>query len=330
MIDGSNTALIDIAGVTVHFPVQRSWIDAVSGAPRKIVRAVDGVDLAIGARETLGLVGESGSGKTTLARTLVRIYEPTAGAVRLKGRALASYPRLGADGLCRQIQMVFQDPYSSLNPRKTVGAALTEVLLFHRVCDAAGASAEVARLLREVGLPESVAGRLPRTLSGGQRQRVGLARALAVKPAFIVLDEPVAALDVSIQAQILNLLKDLKDHAGVGMLLVAHELSVVRHMCDRVAVMYLGRIVEIGATAAIFERPHHPYTQSLLKAVPRLIPERRHRAAVLKGDIPSPIDIPAGCRFHPRCPKAQDICRRVDPPAAAIAPGHLAACHFPG
>ena len=330
MIDGNNTALIDIAGVAVHFPVQRSWIDAVSRAPRKIVRAVDGVDLAIGARETLGLVGESGSGKTTLARTLVRIYEPTSGSVRLKGRALASYPRLGDDGLCRQIQMVFQDPYSSLNPRKTVGAALTEVLLFHRVCEAAGAPAEVARLLREVGLPESVAGRLPRTLSGGQRQRVGLARALAVKPAFIVLDEPVAALDVSIQAQILNLLKDLKDHAGVGMLLVAHELSVVRHMSDRVAVMYLGRIVEIGATAAIFERPHHPYTQSLLKAVPRLIPERRHRAAVLKGDIPSPIDIPAGCRFHPRCPKAQDICRRVDPPAATIASGHLAACHFPG
>ncbi len=330
MINGNNAALIDMAGVAVHFPVHRSWIDVVGRAPRQVVRAVDGVDLAIGERETLGLVGESGGGKTTLARALVRVYEPTAGNIRLKGRALASYPRLGDDGLCRQIQMVFQDPYSSLNPRKTVGAALTEVLLFHRLCDGAGAPAEVARLLREVGLPESVAGRLPRTLSGGQRQRVGLSRALAVKPSFIVLDEPVAALDVSIQAQILNLLKDLKDHAGVGMLLVAHDLSVVRNMSDRVAVMYLGRIVEIGATAAIFGRPHHPYTQSLLKAVPRLIPERRHRAAVLKGDIPSPLDIPSGCRFHPRCPKAQDICRRVDPPVATIAPGHLAACHFPG
>src|SRR5262245_20580871 len=330
MTNGDHTALIDVAGVAVHFPVHRSWMDVVSRAPRRVVRAVDGVDLAIGARETLGLVGESGSGKTTLARTLVRIYEPTSGSVSLKGQALATYPRLGDGGLCRQIQMVFQDPYSSLNPRKTVGAALTEVLLFHGVCDRAGAPSEVARLLREVGLPESVAGRLPRTLSGGQRQRVGLARALAVKPAFIVLDEPVAALDVSIQAQILNLLKDLKDHAGVGMLLVAHELSVVRHMSDRVAVMYLGRIVEIGATAAIFERPHHPYTQSLLKAVPRLIPERRHRAAVLKGDIPSPIDIPAGCRFHPRCPKAQDICRQIDPPVTAMSGGHLAACHFPG
>jgi oligopeptide/dipeptide ABC transporter ATP-binding protein len=330
MTGANGAALIDMAGVAVHFPVRRSWMDIVGRSPQQVVRAVDGVDLAIGDRETLGLVGESGSGKTTLARALVRIYEPTAGSIRLKGRALASYPRLGDDGLCRQIQMVFQDPYSSLNPRKTVGAALTEVLLFHRLSDAAGAPAEVARLLREVGLSESMAGRLPRTLSGGQRQRVGLARALAVKPLFIVLDEPVAALDVSIQAQILNLLKDLKDHAGVGMLLVAHELSVVRHMSDRVAVMYLGRIVEIGATSAIFERPQHPYTQSLLKAVPRLIPERRHRAAVLKGDIPSPLAIPSGCRFHPRCPKAQDICRRIDPPVATIAPGHVAACHFPG
>ena len=327
---GSGAALIEIAGVAVHFPVRRSWIDAIGRAPRRVVRAVDGIDLTIGERETLGLVGESGSGKTTLARTLVRIHKPTAGSIRLRSRDLATYPRLGDDGLCRQVQMVFQDPYSSLNPRKTVAAALTEVLLFHKVCDRTGAAAEVARLLREVGLAAGVADRLPGTLSGGQRQRVGLARALAVKPAFIVLDEPVAALDVSIQAQILNLLKDLKDHAGVGMLLVAHELSVVRHMCDRVAVMYLGRIVEFGPTAAIFERAQHPYTQSLLKAVPRLIPERRHRAAVLKGDIPSPLNIPGGCRFHPRCPKAQDVCRSVDPPAAALAPGHLAACHFPG
>ena len=216
-------------------------------APRQTVRAVDGVDLAIGERETLGLVGESGSGKTTLARTLVRIYEPTGGQIRLKGQALAGYPRLGDGGLCRRIQMVFQDPYSSLNPRKTVAAALGEVLRFHRDLRRAGDPPRRSRgCCGKSGCRESTAGRLPRSLSGGQRQRVGLARALAVKPAFIVLDEPVAALDVSIQAQILNLLKDLKEHAGVGMLLVAHELSVVRHMCDRVAVMYLGRIVEIG------------------------------------------------------------------------------------
>ena len=328
--NGVGATLIEMAGLAVHFPVQRTWTDALRAAPRRHLRAVDGVDLSIGAHETLGLVGESGSGKTTLARTLVRIYEPSAGTVRLKGRALASYPRLGEGGLCRQIQMVFQDPYSSLNPRKTVGATITEVLLFHRICAPAAAAAEVTRLLREVGLPASVADHLPRSLSGGQRQRVGLARALAVRPAFVVLDEPVAALDVSIQAQILNLLRDLKDHSGLGMLLVAHELSVVRHMSDRVAVMYLGRIVELGAAGAIFERPQHPYTQSLLKAVPRLVPQRRHRAAVLSGDIPSPLDIPSGCRFHPRCPKAQDICRRVDPPVTSPAPGHLAACHCPG
>jgi oligopeptide/dipeptide ABC transporter ATP-binding protein len=329
-VSTNGCALMEIDGVAVHFPVQRLWMDALARAPRRVVRAVDGVDLAIEERETLGLVGESGSGKTTLARALVRIYAPTAGRIRLRGRDLGTYPSLGEGGLCRQVQMVFQDPYSSLNPRKTVGSALREVLLFHQVCDPAAVKAEVARLLHEVGLPESVAERLPRTLSGGQRQRVGLARALAVRPAFIVLDEPVAALDVSIQAQILNLLKDLRDHAGVGMLFVAHELSVVRHMSDRVAVMYLGRIVELGRTAEIFEAPQHPYTQGLLKAVPRLVPERRHRAAVLKGDIPSPLDVPSGCRFHPRCPKATDLCRSVDPPAVAVAPGHLAACHFPG
>ncbi len=322
--------LIEIEQVAVHFPVHRSWIDAITRAPRQVVRAVDGVDLAIADRESLGLVGESGSGKTTLARTLVRIYAPTAGRIRLRGRDLADYPQLGDDGLCRQIQMVFQDPYSSLNPRKAVGATLGEVLLFHQICGPAAERGEVVRLLAEVGLSESFVDRLPRSLSGGQRQRVGLARALAVKPSFIVLDEPVAALDVSIQAQILNLLKDLKDHAGLGMLFVAHELSIVRHMSDRVAVMYLGRIVELGRTREIFEAPRHPYTQSLLKAVPRLVPERRHRAAALKSDIPSPLNIPSGCRFHPRCPKAAEICRRVDPPVVEASNGHLAACHFPG
>ena len=330
MMNGNVATLIDIAGVAVHFPVRRSWIDVVGRAPHQLVRAVDGVDLAIGERETLGLVGESGSGKTTLARTLVRIYEPTAGAIQLRGRALASYPRLGDEGLCRQIQMVFQDPYSSLNPRKTVGAALTEVLLSHRICAPGEAPAEVARLLRDVGLPESVAGRLPRTLSGGQRQRVGLARALAVKPAFIVLDEPVAALDVSIQAQILNLLKDLKDQAGVGMLLVAHELSVVRHMSDRVAVMYLGHIVEEAPTDRLFAAPTHPYTQALLSAI--LLPDpqaqRARRPIILQGDLPSPAAPPSGCPFRTRCPMAQDICAGSMPLLRPIANAHHVACHL--
>ncbi len=321
---------IEIEGLEVHFPVARSWLTALGGAPRQVARAVDGVDLAIFGTETLGLVGESGGGKTTLARALVRIYKPTAGRIRLHGRDLGSYPVRGEDGLCRHVQMVFQDPYSSLNPRKTVGAALSEVLLFHGLCRRETAPAEVARHLAAVGLPSSTSERLPRTLSGGQRQRVGLARALAMQPSFIILDEPVAALDVSIQAQILNLLKDLKDRAGLGLLFVAHELSVVRHMSHRVAVMYLGRIVEIGRTREIFETPQHPYTQSLLKAVPRVIAKRRHRAAVLGGEVPSPLAVPSGCRFHPRCPRAAEICKHVDPPYVEHAPGHRAACHFPG
>jgi oligopeptide/dipeptide ABC transporter ATP-binding protein len=327
---GKGGGFIEVENLAVHFPARRSAIDALARKERKWLRAVDKVSLSIGARETLGLVGESGSGKTTLARALVRIYRPTAGSIRLQGRPLEGYPALGDGGLCRRVQMVFQDPYSSLNPRKTVGAALAEVIRFHGLCEDAAVPGEIERLLAEVGLSENMQERLPRTLSGGQRQRVGLARALAVKPAFIVLDEPVAALDVSIQAQILNLLKDLRDHAGVGMLLVAHELSVVRHMSERVAVMYLGRIVEIGGATEIFERPQHPYTQSLLKAVPRLVPERRHRAAVLTGDIPSPLNIPSGCRFHPRCPKVTELCRQTDPAQVEVTPGHLAACHYPG
>ncbi len=322
--------VFEIEGLKVHFPVRQSWLAALGGAPRPVVRAVDGVDLAISGTETLGLVGESGGGKTTLARALVRIYKPTAGRIRLYGRDLATYPARGDDGLCRRVQMVFQDPYSSLNPRMTAGAALTEILLFHGLSTRKTAPGEVARLLAAVGLPRSTAERLPRTLSGGQRQRVGLARALAVQPSFIVLDEPVAALDVSIQAQILNLLKDLKDRIELGLVFVAHELSVVRHMSNRVAVMYLGRIVEIGSTREIFETPQHPYTQSLLKAVPRLVARRRHRAAVLSGEVPSPLAVPTGCRFHPRCPRAAEICRRVDPPYLERAPGHRAACHFPG
>jgi oligopeptide transport system ATP-binding protein len=288
-----------------------------------------GVDLAIQRDETLGLVGESGSGKTSLARTIVGIHRPTLGSILIDGRPVSEMPRVGSGGLSRRVQMVFQDPYSSLNPRKTIGATVREVIEFHGLEKGEAAHAAARDLLTSVGIGADLYQRLPKMLSGGQRQRVGLARALAVRPAFIVLDEPVAALDVSIQAQILNLLKDLKEQSGVGMLFVAHELSVVRHMSDRLAVMYLGRIVEIGPSLQLFNRPSHPYTQSLLKAVPRLVPERRRRAAVLKGDVPSPLDIPTGCRFHPRCPKVAEICRRVDPPLRSIAGGQWSACHFP-
>ncbi len=323
------SSFIEVADFSLHFPRRRGWAEWLMRAPRRVLRAVDGVDLSIRRDETLGLVGESGSGKTSLARALVGIYRPTKGTITIEGKPLADLPRLGPDGISRRVQMVFQDPYSSLNPRKSIGSALCEVLEFHGLAQGAAARDAALQLLDSVGIGGNLFDRLPRTLSGGQRQRVGLARALAVRPSFIVLDEPVAALDVSIQAQILNLLKELKERSGVGMLFVAHELSVVRHMSDRLAVMYLGRIVEIGPSRQIFDRPSHPYTQSLLRAVPRMIPERRHRAAVLKGDIPSPLDIPPGCRFHPRCPKAADICRRLDPPLVTVAPGQVSACHFP-
>jgi ABC-type glutathione transport system ATPase component len=266
MMNGNGAALIDIAGVAVHFATRRSWIDAVSRTPRQVVRAVDGVDLAIGERETLGLVGESGSGKTTLARTLVRIYEPTGGEIKLKGRALADYPRLGDDGLCRQIQMVFQDPYSSLNPRKTVGAALTEVLLFHRLCAAADAPSEVVRLLREVGLPDSVAGRLPRTLSGGQRQRVGLMRALMLDPPVLLLDEPLAALDpltrAELQGQLLRIFREL----GKTVVLVTHDVREAFVFGAVITLLSAGRVVQQGTFADLAQRPAEPLVAQFLRA----------------------------------------------------------------
>ena len=226
------------------------------------------------------------------------------------------------------MQLVFQDPYSSLNPRFTVRQTLGEVLRFHEVCSEAEVTDEVARLLEMVGLSTDMAGRRPVALSGGQRQRVGLARALALRPKLLVLDEPVAALDVSIQAQVLNLLESLRDELGLTMLFIAHELSVVRHMSTRVAVMYLGEFVEIGTSREIFELASHPYTQSLLRAVPRLVPKRRRREAVLKGDVPSPLAIPPGCPFHPRCPRAEAICREVKPPETRISNTHVSRCHF--
>jgi oligopeptide/dipeptide ABC transporter ATP-binding protein len=320
--------LAQVENLTVAFPGQRRFADVIRRKPPVLVRAVDGVSLAIRRHETLGLVGESGSGKTTLGRALLRLHEPTKGRIRIMGRDLAALGSRELQALRRHMQMVFQDPYSSLNPRFTVGRTLAEVLLFHAICPDHEIEAEIQRLLRIVGLSPEHASRRPWALSGGQRQRVGLARALAVRPSFLVLDEPVAALDVSIQAQILNLLEDLRDELGLTMLFVAHELSVVRHMSDRVAVMYLGKIVEIGTRREIFEAPGHPYTHSLLRAVPRLVPERRRRQAVLQGEVPSPLDVPSGCRFHPRCPRAEEICRRVEPPEKRLSATQVSACHF--
>lgn len=305
--------------LTIDFSGGRSW-----GRSPKIFRAVDDVSFSIAQGETLGLVGESGSGKTTVGRSLVGLIKPTDGRIVLTGRDIATLPKDDRAALPRRIQMVFQDPYGSLNPRFTVENTLAEVLAFHRVVPREQIPGEVRRLMDLVGLPASLAGRLPRHLSGGQRQRVGLARALAVRPSVLVLDEPVAALDVSIQAQVLNLLRDLRAELGLTMLFIAHELGVVRYVSDRVAVMYLGAIMETGTSAEIFAAPKHPYTRSLIAAMPRLVPEKRSRPPVLGGEGGGAGE---GCRFRARCPMAAPICSSP-PPVARLSPTHSSACHF--
>jgi oligopeptide/dipeptide ABC transporter ATP-binding protein len=320
-------ALLQIEDLVIAFKSSRSVVDMALGRAAPAVRAVDGVDLTVSAGETVGLVGESGSGKTTVGRTILGLIKPAAGRILYDGQDVTALKGAALAQFRRQVQIVFQDPYSSLNPRLPVGKAIAEVLRFHRIVPEAEIAGEVRRLLDQVGLLPDMAERLPRGLSGGQRQRVGLARALAVRPRFLVLDEPVAALDVSIQAQILNLLKDLRDELGLTMLLIAHELGVVHHMSDRIAVMYLGKIVETGTAPEIFTNPRHPYTQGLLKAVPRLEPVKRNRAAVLQGEVPSPLAIPTGCRFRTRCPMAEPLCVN-EPAAARLSETHYARCHF--
>jgi phosphonate C-P lyase system protein PhnK len=292
------------------------------------VRAVDGVSLALRPGETLALVGESGCGKSTLGRCVLRLIEPTAGRVRFDGRDVLSLPRRDLRDLRRRMQIVFQDPFAALNPRLTVGQAVAEPLLVHRLCPKSEFPKRVAGLLEMVGLRPDCAGRHPHEFSGGQRQRVVIARALATGPQLIVADEPVSALDVSVQAQVLNLLHDLQQRLGVAYLFVAHNLAVVRHIAHRTAVMYLGRVVEIGPTEDVFARPQHPYTQALLSAVPEPDPTRARRRIVLGGEVPSPRDVPAGCRFHPRCPLATAQCRTAEPALAAEA--HAAACYRAG
>jgi oligopeptide/dipeptide ABC transporter ATP-binding protein len=319
-----NGPLLEVRGLVKRFPVRRGLFGGLSGE----VHAVDGVSFDVRRGEVLGLVGESGCGKTTTGRCVLRLIEPTAGEIRFDGADITRLPRRRLRPLRRQMQIVFQDPFSSLNPRLSVGSMLSEPLAIHGIARGARARERVAELLELVGLSPDHARRYPHEFSGGQRQRLGLARALAVEPRLIVADEPVSALDVSVRAQVLNLLLDLQRRLGLTYLFVAHDLAVVEHVSDRVAVMYLGRIVEVADAPALYAAPRHPYTVALLSAIPVADPDRPRGRVVLQGDVPSPVRPPAGCHFHPRCPMARERCRRDDPALLEVAPGHSSACHF--
>jgi peptide/nickel transport system ATP-binding protein/oligopeptide transport system ATP-binding protein len=320
--------LVQVRGLVKHFPIRRGVL-----IQRKIgaVQAVDGLDFEVRRGETLGLVGETGCGKSTTARLVMRLLEPTSGEIRFDGEDITRLRGARLKALRREMQMIFQDPYSSLNPRKTVGSAIAEPFAIHGLLKDKGERRRaVQELMETVGLNPEHYNRYPHEFSGGQRQRVGVARALALKPKLLIADEPVSALDVSIQAQVLNLLREMQRELGLTMIFIAHDLSVVRHMCDRVAVMYLGRIVEIGSGDALYGSPRHPYTGALLSAVPVADPSLAHRErTMLSGDVPSPADPPLACRFHTRCPKAQELCSLEDPPLEDKGTGTLAACHFP-
>jgi len=320
--------LLEVTDLVKHFPIKSGII-----VDREIgrVRAVDGVSLTLGEGETLGLVGESGCGKSTLCRAILQLTAPTSGSVRFEGEELVGKSRRQLRPIRRQMQMIFQDPYASLNPRKRVGQIIGEPMELHGLAGGRDVSAKVRDLLDRVGLPPEHADRFPHEFSGGQRQRIGIARALALRPKLIIADEPVSALDVSVQAQIVNLLKDLQDEFGLSYLFVAHDLGVVRHVSDRVAVMYLGKVVEGARAADLYQKPLHPYSNALLSAVPIPDPKlnARRERLVLEGDVPSPIDPPSGCRFHTRCPWMTDVCRDVEPELAELQPAHVAACHHP-
>ncbi len=324
----TGTTLVDVKGLKVHFPIKGGLL----GRTVAQVKAVDGVDLFVRRGETLGLVGESGCGKSTTGRAILQLIRPTAGSVKFDGVELTKLSSGQVRKKREQMQMVFQDPYGSLDPRFTVGRIIAEPLENFNRGNAQEIRDRVANLLEVVGLNPYYVNRFPHEFSGGQRQRIGIARALALHPSFVVADEPVSALDVSIQAQVLNLMQELQAKFGLTYLFVAHNLSVVKHISDRVAVMYLGRVVELAASEELYRLPLHPYTQALLSAIPVPDPEieARRKRIILEGDVPSPVNPPSGCNFHPRCWKAQAICREVIPVLEAKQPDHYAACHFPG
>jgi peptide/nickel transport system ATP-binding protein len=322
------TSLLSVRDLVKHFPVRRG---VVLGRERGLVHAVDGISLDVRRGETLGLVGETGCGKSTTARLMTRLLDPTSGRILYDGLDITHLSRRQLRPLRREVQMIFQDPYSSLNPRRPVGAIIGEPLRIHGIGTKPERRTRVQEVMERVGLNPEHYNRYPHEFSGGQRQRIGIARAIVTNPRLIVADEPVSALDVSLQAQVLNLLQDLRDDLGLTLVFISHDLSVVRHLCDRVAVMYLGKVVELSPSDELYTRPIHPYTEALLSAIP--IPataaRTRRRRIVLRGDVPSPIEPPPACRFHTRCRYATKICGAVEPALVSHGDGHVAACHHP-
>jgi oligopeptide/dipeptide ABC transporter ATP-binding protein len=319
-----DNVLVEVSDLKKHFPVKAGVFSRV----KSFVKAVDGVSFAVGKGEVVGLVGESGCGKTTLGRAILRLVEPTAGEVLFKGRSILDLSKDKLRRIRRHMQIVFQDPYSSLNPRMIAREIVGEGLRIHRLAPYAERQERVENLLERVGIPSAYVDLYPHELSGGQRQRVAIARAIALAPSFVVCDEPVSALDVSIQSQVLNLLIELKEESRLSYLFISHDLSVVEYMSDRIMVMYLGQIVESASAEELYRNPKHPYTVALISAIPVAEPEPNQKRIILSGDPSSPINPPDGCRFHPRCPEVMDVCRSVSPEGMAASPSHIVKCHL--